>query len=482
MPTRIIGLSPKSLAPYPLFVPAAAPEPLHLSILPSFNLFYLLNSKSDMQIRYIFIVLLIGALLPLTAQEGIIGADFANGWNNGDGIAFSPSLGGSLIGVRQAAGNGNRFFRLYTGSDQLGPFGCVDADWNAGDGFSYNDMPVCSNGAFFVNVTDAATDNYVFKSRSATDNDFIYFRIQGPIAEILLTQQMPSANEDGEVPSDMDINVASLVDIDVPVGQGFYLRYTTDGFTTSTVIPMTVLCVSGICTAFSAIPGQPDGTTVDYYVFSSGDVVAPAADGSDADYRTINADTNFGANFSYTTNNVLPVTYTSFTGQRQKADVVDLTWATATEDQASHFVVECSADAGRTWMERATVSAQNSHNGATYAFTDNDAPIVDLSYRLRQTDVDGSYQFSNIIPVPALNAAVRIWPQPAAGDRVNLSIPDQYLGGEATLMNTVGRKLSTFSLSTAQQQFNVAGLPAGMYLLQLSAPGGEKTVRRVLVR
>lgn len=93
-----------------------------------------------MQIRYIFLVLLMGALLPLSAQEGIVGAGFANGWNNGDGIAFSASFGGSLIGVRQASSNGTTFFRLYTGSNQLGPFGCADTDWNGGDGSSYNDM------------------------------------------------------------------------------------------------------------------------------------------------------------------------------------------------------------------------------------------------------------------------------------------------------------------------------------------------------
>lgn len=302
------------------------------------------------------------------------------------------------------------------------------------------------------------------------------------MAAIAITQQMPSSNGDGEVPSDMDINVASLADINIPVGQGFYLRYTTEGFSTSTVLPMDIFCVAGNCTTVATIPGQPDGTTVDYYVFTSGDAIAPATDGSDADYRTINADTNGGANFSYTTNVALPFTYTSFTGQRLKADVVDLAWATASEDQASHFVVECSADAGYTWMDRATVSAQNRPDGATYAFTDHDAPVVDLNYRLRQTDADGSFQYSNIIPVPALHGLVRIWPQPAAGDRVNLSVPDQYLGGEAILINTVGRKLSAFPLSATQQEFKVAGLPAWMYLLQLSAPDGEKAVRRVIVR
>ncbi|WP_020570706.1 T9SS type A sorting domain-containing protein [Neolewinella persica] len=445
-----------------------------------------------MQKIYLLVLLLMGLTLPAFAQNGIIGQGFANGFSNPADIGFfDDSFGGSRILITQSTGTGDQYFRMvraWSGDNsEFAPQASCpanDQDVTALSGDVHNGVVSFGNcdKAFFINVPNT-TDNYVFKTPSPTGTmEFIYFRIEGAIASIILTQQMPSVNGTGEVPADMDIEVASLADINVPTGQGVYLRYTTNGFATSTVIPMTVLCVGGNCTPFATIPGQPDGTTVTYYVFTSGDAVAPATDGSDADYRTINADTNGGANFSYTTSSVLPVTYTSFTGQRQKADVVDLTWSTATEDQAGFFTVECSVDQGRTWMDRATVSAQNRPDGAIYTFTDLDAPVVDLSYRLRQTDADASYQYSNIIPVPALQASVRIWPQPVAGDRVNLSVPGQYQGGEATLINTVGRKISTFVLNAGRQDFNIAGLPAGMYLLQLSAPGGEQTVRRVLVR
>ncbi|MFK8162547.1 MAG: T9SS type A sorting domain-containing protein [Lewinella sp.] len=445
-----------------------------------------------MQKFYFLVMLLMGLTLPVLAQNGIIGQGFANGFSNPADIGFfDDSFGDSRIRITQSTGTGNQFFRMvraWSGDNtEFAPQATCPANDQDVTSLSGDVLDgVVSFGncdkAFFIDVPNT-TDNYVFKTPSPTATmEFIYFRIEGPIASIILTQQMPSINGAGEVPANMDVQIASLADINVPTGQGVYLRYTTDGFATSTVIPMTVLCVSGNCTPFATIPGQPDGTTITYYVFTSGDAVLPAVDGSDADYRTINADTNGGANFSYTTSSALPVTYASFTGHREKADVVDLAWSTATEDQAGFFTVECSIDDGRIWMVRATVAAQNRPNGASYSFTDHGAPSTDLSYRLRQTDVDGSFQFSNIVPVPALQTIVRIWPQPAAGDRVNVSIPDQYLGGNATLMNTIGRKLSTFALNAAREEFNVGDLPAGMYLLQLSAPGGEQTVRRVLVR
>lgn len=445
-----------------------------------------------MQKHYLLVVLLVSTLLPLAAQNGLIGQGFAAGFSNPADIAyFNNSFGGSRINITTSTGTGDQYFRLVRAWDgdntEFAPAAtCPAGDQNVSalDGTVIDGVVSFGNcdKAFFINVPNT-TDNYVFKTPAATGStEFIYFRLQGPVASVILTQQMPSNNASGQVPSGTDIEVASLTDLELPTGQAAYLRYTTDGFATSTVIPMNTLCVTGSCILNATIPGQPDGTPVSYYVFTSGDAVAPAADGSDADYRTINADNNFGNNFTYTTSLALPVTYTSFTGRRQKADVVDLAWATATEDGASHFSVECSADGGRTWMERATVAAKNRPDGAVYGYTDQGAPLVDLSYRLRQTDIDGSYQYSSIALVAALETGFRVWPQPAVNGQVNFSVPDHFLGGQAELRSMTGRKVSGTPLSASEQEMEVNKLPAGIYLLRLVTAQGETATRRVVVR
>lgn len=437
-------------------------------------------------------MLLLGLTLPIVAQNGIIGQGFANGFSNPADIGFfNDSFGSSRIRITNSTGTGNQFFRMvraWSGDNtEFAPQAtCPDNDQDVSGLSGTVINGVTSFGfcgkAFFIDVPNT-TDNYVFKTPSPTGTtEFIYFRLEGPVAGILSTDQNPAPDASGEVAANTDVVVASFTDIELPTGQAAYLRYTTDGFATSTVIPMNTFCVIGNCVLDATIPGQPDNTTVSYYVFTSGSAVTPAADGSDADYRAINGDTNGGANYTYTINAALPVTYASFNGTRQKADVVDLNWETATEDQASHFTVECSLDHGRSWMERADIAAQNAANGAQYAFTDFGTPVVDLSYRLRQTALDGSIEYSDIIPVPAMEEQVLVWPQPADGDRVNLRIPDRFLGGQGQLMNTIGRSVSSFSLTAQQQDVQVANLPAGMYLLRLLGPAGDKTVKRVLVR
>lgn len=437
-------------------------------------------------------MLLVSILLPLAAQNGLIGQGFAAGFSNPADIAyFNNSFGGSRINITASTGTGDQYFRLVRAWDgdntEFAPAAtCPAGDQNVSalDGTVIDGVVSFGNcdKAFFINVPNT-TDNYVFKTPAATGStEFIYFRLQGPVASVILTQQMPSNNASGQVPSGTDIQVASLTDLELPTGQAAYLRYTTDGFATSTVIPMNTLCVTGSCILNATIPGQPDGIPVSYYVFTSGDAVAPATDGSDADYRTINADNNGGVNYTYTTNVALPVSYTSFTGRRQKADVVDLAWATATEDGASHFSVECSADGGRTWMERATVAAKNRPDGAIYAYTDHGAPLADLSYRLRQTDIDGSYRYSAIAQVAALETGFRVWPQPAVNNRINFSVPDHYLGGRAELISMNGRQVGSVFLSASQQELDLASLPAGIYVLRLTTEQGKTTARRVVVQ
>ncbi|MBD2722814.1 BNR-repeat neuraminidase N-terminal domain-containing protein [Hymenobacter armeniacus] len=75
----------------------------------------------------------------------------------------------------------------------------------------------------------------------------------------------------------------------------FYVRYSTNAFGTSALVPLTV---SGT-TATGLIPGQAAGTAVSYYVLSS-PIATAAAIGTDYDMLTLNLNNNGGANYNYT--------------------------------------------------------------------------------------------------------------------------------------------------------------------------------------
>lgn len=425
-----------------------------------------------MQRFYFLLLLLAGGSLSVSAQDGILGTGFANGWGapGTDGIAFQPSIETSRILITQPNGTGLQYFRLLSGATsgatQFAPFGCIDADWSAGEGFSYNNMPACGSGAFFIDVADD-THNYVFKTPTATEDDFIYFVIEGPVKEFVSanTAQVPLPDANNHIATVETVTVSNLLDLEgLSPGQAAYLRYTTDDFATSTVLLMTSFALPGFYSA--EIPPQPDGTTVKYYLFTSGDAQLPAPDGSDADYRTINRDDKGGQFYTYTVNSALPVTYANWQGRRVKADAVQLEWSTVTEDQAVSYTIECSQDGGLQWMTRATLPATNLTSGGDYQFLDEGAPIADLQYRLRQTDIDGANNYSAIITVAGQTPALRAWPVPV-DQLLNLEVPESHAGGTARLMDLTGHVQRSVKLAAGQQQLSVNDLPAGVYLLRV---------------
>jgi hypothetical protein len=94
-----------------------------------------------------------------------------------------------------------------------------------------------------------------------------------------------------------------------------YVRYSTDGFATSSIVPATVIGTSGTAT----IPALGAGLPVSYYIFST-TISSPAI--ADIDMVTINADNNGGMNYSYTVNPNLPQVSVTF--------VVDMAYQTVT--------------------------------------------------------------------------------------------------------------------------------------------------------
>lgn len=76
----------------------------------------------------------------------------------------------------------------------------------------------------------------------------------------------------------------------------FYVRYTTDGFTSSSLVEFSVVGSTGTAT----IPGESAGTTVTYYVLST--TISNPTD--DYDMMTLKKANNNGNNYSYTTREI----------------------------------------------------------------------------------------------------------------------------------------------------------------------------------
>ncbi|HKI78373.1 MAG TPA: T9SS type A sorting domain-containing protein [Ignavibacteriaceae bacterium] len=98
-------------------------------------------------------------------------------------------------------------------------------------------------------------------------------------------------------------------------------------------------------------------------------------------------------------NDALPVELTSFSASVVNGSTVNLIWKTATEVNNYGFDVErFSGNTG--WQNIGFVAgAGNSNSPRNYSFNDNPSGGTSFSYRLKQVDIDGNFEYFDAITV-----------------------------------------------------------------------------------
>ena len=92
---------------------------------------------------------------------------------------------------------------------------------------------------------------------------------------------------------------------------------------------------------------------------------------------------------------VLPVKFISFTVIKNNSDY-QVSWTTAEEQGSDYYLVERSAD-GISWKTVARIAAAgNSSTEKSYSYTDKNANLYTLHYRVKQVDQDGKFTYTTI--------------------------------------------------------------------------------------
>lgn len=183
----------------------------------------------------------------------------------------------------------------------------------------------------------------------------------------------------------------------------------------------------------------------------------------------------------------LPVELILFTGRRTDEGVL-LEWATATEMNVSHFTVERSAD-GVDFRALDDVPATGeSTELQRYAWLDAAPSDAMPYYRLRSVDRDGSEELSEVIHLrggeASMPASMTLFPNPFAR-RATLRY-HQAQAGRCTVEvhDLTGRRAGAWTAEgdAGLNQFtmDLAGQPAGAYLVRLTLPDGETVTRRAV--
>jgi len=175
---------------------------------------------------------------------------------------------------------------------------------------------------------------------------------------------------------------------------------------------------------------------------------------------------------------ILPVRMLYFRAEKQQ-DKSLLSWATASEVNSSGFAVERSKDA-RNWTEIGFVASKaNSGKELSYSFLDEQPMNGDNFYRLKQLDMDGSIEYSQVQLVRFDKVhQLHIVPNPT-----NSNFVVKGLRGNNTIAvtNVAGQELLKVRTETVGEQLvQIAHLSAGMYFVTITNDDGSSEIHKVV--
>ena len=180
--------------------------------------------------------------------------------------------------------------------------------------------------------------------------------------------------------------------------------------------------------------------------------------------------------------NPLPIELLTFNAAPE-GESVALSWETVTEINNNYFTVERSKD-GQVYTTLLTLPSKAANGNSTksliYQTTDAD-PIKGFSYyRLKQTDYNGRYTYSKIVPVSFEGSnALKIYPNPndgsfviEPGNTMQQTVQLYDISGKLVLSRTINGKTN----------IDAGNLNNGVYNICISSANGTVNKRLVIAR
>ena len=184
---------------------------------------------------------------------------------------------------------------------------------------------------------------------------------------------------------------------------------------------------------------------------------------------------------------VLPVTLVSFTAVKVGTGN-NLNWLVSSETNAKGYDVERSSGNGANFTKLGSIAANN--NGK-YSFIDA-SPLSGVNYyRLKMTDIDGKFKYSEVRTVlfDGTTVLFDIYPNPVVTSNLYLHIQQyNYVGkAQAIITDIVGRNIQSININIIkgnnQLPVTVKGLNSGTYFVTVyDAKGNVITETKKLVK
>jgi len=179
---------------------------------------------------------------------------------------------------------------------------------------------------------------------------------------------------------------------------------------------------------------------------------------------------------------VLPVQLISFTAKNIDNKTSALNWQVAQEINLKKYQIERSADG----LNFASIGSVAATALTTYSYNDA-APLTGKNYyRLKITDINGSFKYSEtrVVEIKS-NVKLTINPNPSYGGRVGFKFSGikNTVGLSLTATNTAGQLITTLYLNkvTDNTQHFIGLENAGVYIIHITLTSGEKFSEKIIV-
>ena len=186
----------------------------------------------------------------------------------------------------------------------------------------------------------------------------------------------------------------------------------------------------------------------------------------------------------------IPVELVSFDAVVNGTDVV-LNWATASETNNAGFEIQTLV--GEDWNVLGFVEGNGTTTEAqTYSFNASDMAVGSHTFRLKQIDYDGAFEYSDELEVsvetPGTHLLSNAYPNPFNPQSQFTVAVAQEQNVTAKLFNTLGRRIAILFSGAVEpnqaQQVTIdgAGLASGMYVVRVNGERFSDTLTVTLLK
>ncbi len=189
----------------------------------------------------------------------------------------------------------------------------------------------------------------------------------------------------------------------------------------------------------------------------------------------------------------LPVEWLYVRAEAKVNRLIEVKWATASEQNNAGFEVERSDDAGRTYHSIAKIPGKgNTSSASYYAINDEQvSPGIKYYYRIKQTDLDGRVRYSSLAMATLTGEhyfTVVVKPNPVK-DRLYMEIlSSKKQSVQIVILDATGKRYGiaksiNVGPSGTPYSSDVAGYPAGLYVAKvIAADGTVQSVKFIISR